>query len=62
MTAHAMKGDREKCLAAGMDGYLAKPIQASEMAAALEKLEIDLRQSCEPRPPRVSLLSCPRTP
>ena len=62
MTAHAMKGDREKCLAAGMDGYLAKPIQASEMAAALEKLEIALRQSCEPRPPRVSLLSCPRTP
>ena len=52
MTAHAMKGDREKCLAAGMDGYLAKPIQASEMAAALEKLEIALRQSCEPRPPR----------
>jgi CheY-like chemotaxis protein len=36
MTAHAMEGDREKCLAAGMDGYIPKPIQVAEMVNAIE--------------------------
>jgi CheY-like chemotaxis protein len=37
MTAYAMTGDRERCLAAGMDGYVSKPIRARELIDAVEK-------------------------
>jgi len=37
MTAHAMKGDRNACLQAGMDGYVSKPVQSSSLLQAIEE-------------------------
>jgi two-component system sensor histidine kinase/response regulator len=38
MTAHAMQGDRERCLAAGMDGYVAKPLRPTELFEVITRL------------------------
>ncbi len=38
MTAHAMKGDRERCLEVGMDGYISKPLQPTDLLEVVESL------------------------
>ena len=38
MTAYVLQGDKERCLAAGMDGYLGKPVQIEELSRALENI------------------------
>jgi HPt (histidine-containing phosphotransfer) domain-containing protein len=51
MTAHALKGDRERCLDAGMDEYVAKPIHPRELLQAMEKLVGDADSQPPPPPP-----------
>jgi CheY-like chemotaxis protein/HPt (histidine-containing phosphotransfer) domain-containing protein len=57
MTAHAMEGDREKCLSVGMNDYLSKPVRQSQLKAALEQCNAikangsgDVSADAEPSP------------
>ena len=45
ITAYALEGDREKCLEAGMDDYISKPVQLKELAAILEKYSASPRET-----------------
>ncbi len=53
MTAHAMAGDKELCLEAGMDDYLAKPIRLQQLSDKLNALVVDRGQKAMPAVPTV---------
>ncbi|MEO9035665.1 MAG: response regulator, partial [Gemmatimonadaceae bacterium] len=48
LTARAMAGDREKCLEAGMDGYITKPLRAPELAAELDRVTTAMQAARKP--------------
>lgn len=52
MTAHAMDGDRERCISAGMDDYISKPVDAKKLEAVLSKW---LNPAERPEPPSLQL-------
>ena len=62
MTAHAMKGDKERCLSAGMDGYIAKPIRLAELyrviGATAEALEPHTQRPEQGESCHVTFLRC----
>jgi signal transduction histidine kinase/CheY-like chemotaxis protein/HPt (histidine-containing phosphotransfer) domain-containing protein len=51
MTAHAMKGDRERCLSAGMDGYVAKPVDRRDLQEAVASVLGEAPPAVEAKPP-----------
>jgi len=54
LTAHAMKGDEERCLAGGMDGYVAKPIRLEDLFSVIEKVVPGMNRRSDSEVPSVS--------
>ncbi|MCI0518625.1 MAG: response regulator, partial [Chloroflexi bacterium] len=59
MTAHAMKGDRERCLAAGMDEYISKPLDPQEVFSRIEQYIAPEAPAAEPAPSPAGEASAP---
>jgi CheY-like chemotaxis protein len=51
LTAHALKEDRDRCLDAGMDGYVSKPIQRKKLGQAIEDCIVLIRETVPAEPP-----------
>lgn len=61
MTAHAMMGDRERCLESGMDGYVSKPIRPAELLAEMQRLLNPSIGSSPPAPTESTKVSASTT-
>src|SRR5262249_53535707 len=61
MTAQAMKGDRERCIEAGMDDYLTKPVRAAQLYETISKVVVRSRENGRPpalKPQEASPCQC----